>query len=176
MACERQEKECKERKEAERKTKFIREHLTLETRDKVDDKLDYERMHCFYCGEQGSLTYFHSKYFHKKCLNKFKNTDNGKKWIIEEKKFEMFTEKIDQIVTMMVIYKNINNCTDLNESDLLAEFTRSEKGTDEYYEKIWNINLDEFLPYLERTTANLRKSRIYLILDDSLNVEKIISS
>ena len=171
MACERQEKECKEQKEAERKAKFIREVLTLE---EIRDNLDYERTHCFYCGEQGSLTYFHSKYFHKKCLNEFKNTDNGKKWIIEEEKFYMFEVKIDQILTMMIIYKNINNCTDLNESDLLAEFTRSEKGTDEYYEKIGNINLEEFLPYLERKTANLRKGRVYLILDDSLDVEKIL--
>jgi len=174
MACERQEKEYKERKEAERKAKFIREHLTLETRDKLDDKLDYEKTHCFYCGKQGSLTYFHSKYFHKKCLNKFKNTDNGKKWIIEEEKFYMFEVKIDQILTMFIYYKSLNNCFDINESDILADFTMSEKGTDEYYEKIGNINLDEFLPYLERRTANLRKSRIYLILDDSLDVEKIM--
>jgi len=53
---------------------------------------EYNETHCFYCGEKGLLVSFYYNYFHQPCLDKFRETDKGKKWIEEQE-----AEKVKRI-------------------------------------------------------------------------------
>jgi len=101
-------------KEEERKQEELqRQQEEEEEQRKWEEKKEYERTHCFFCGEEGHLVNLHDKYFHENCLEKFKKSDKGKNWISEQEKMEqenkIFNEKDIQITAIVKKYNNYSN-------------------------------------------------------------------
>jgi len=74
-----------QQKYQEREEELRQEELQ---RQKEEEEQEYERTHCFSCGEKGFLIEFHGKYFHEKCLQEFKQTEKGKEWIAQQERIE----------------------------------------------------------------------------------------
>ena len=150
----RAEREREEREKAEREAQFEREmqersEQWAKEQKEREAKEEYDRVHCFYCGEQGFLVKFHSKHFHEKCLNEFKNKDNGKEWITQEEKNEMYEDKKSKAFNIKDKYKEYFDSVNKDGFDLLAEFTKSDWKSDVFKERVRNLNLDEFSLYVE---------------------------
>lgn len=75
------EDEVWERKQEEKRRQA--EEQEREERQQQEEE-EYNHTHCYSCGEKGMLVEFNGKYFHEKCLEIFKNSENGKKWIHEK--------------------------------------------------------------------------------------------
>jgi len=157
---EREEKEREEQKKAERRAKFEREleesrAWAQEKKEREDKKEEYNRTHCFYCGEQGFLVKFYRKHFHEKCLDEFKNKDTGKAWIVQEEKDKLYGEKFKKVDAIVEKYNEFFGIS--AEFRLLEEFTgTSAKNFEDFKEKVKDINIDNFSLFLEEKYKTTR--------------------
>jgi hypothetical protein len=101
---DRRAQEEREREEAEEEERFRQQR-------EAEEEEEYNKTHCFSCGKKGLLIEFHGKYFHEKCLNEFKNSDNGKRWISDQEKkkeeLHIWHEKYQQVISIAKKYENI---------------------------------------------------------------------
>jgi len=147
----RLEREEEKRQEQEEEAEWLRKKEEEERqRQKEEEEIEYERTHCFFCGEKGLLIYFHGKKFHENCLEKFKKSDNGIKWIAEQEKDEkqrkLYLERCDQILAIVKKYGNIFG-------DPIEEFFRFANRTTDYNNRIvafLNADINLFSSYVEK--------------------------
>ena len=162
----RLEREARERETEEREQK--REEKEREEWEAYEKELEFKRTHCFICKKEGVFVDFHGEKFHQPCLDKFKETVEGKKWISEkeitEEKEHVINENTSKIFNMKIEYDK--KYGDILENAFYKDLYREYKGKKNYDDSIFlnidNTDLDNFAQFLEKRyqTAKEKKEEI----------------
>lgn len=147
---ENEEQEFERRQDERRRQKEEQEREREEARRREAEE-EYNKTHCFSCGEKGMLVEFLEKYFHEKCLEIFKNSKNGKEWIDEQeqnkKQKEMFLERCKQIRAIVKKYDNVFS-DPIEEFNNFAYFTTT-TNYDKQIDAFLNADMKKFTSYVE---------------------------
>jgi len=155
------EKRRLEREEREQK----REEKEREEQEAYEKELEFKRTHCFVCKKEGVFIDFHGEKFHQLCLDKFKETAEGKKWISEkeiaEEKERVIDENTSKIFTMKIEYdKKYGN---ILENTFYKDLYREYKGIKNYDDSIFlnfdNTDLDNFAQFLEEKYQKVKAQK-----------------
>ena len=141
---ERDEKELdrqKKNEEAEKEHECEEAERELEAAEESRKEED-RRTHCFYCGNTGYLLEFHDRYFHENCLQKFKDSENGIRWIAEQEMWKQYNSNRSLIIEKVKEYHGVFGFFPDNE---LRSFT----GNHDTVEATINLDLAAFYRFLE---------------------------
>jgi hypothetical protein len=137
--------------EERRRQKEEMEREREEAERQYEAEQEYNETHCFSCGEKGMLVEFYGKYFHDKCLEIFKNSENGKNWIHEKETEKERNRIADENSSKIynVVGKYGDNLWKNEYIYLYKEFCGKEFKYADYVNLFQRIDIDNFTLFME---------------------------
>ena len=168
----KQYNDCRYFKEKEQSNNSNNNDKSFQNNDKVEPvKINIEKMPlknepiididekatCYVCGKEKNLQIHYGNHFHKSCLEEFENSEKGKKWIIDYKKYH------NENAIKKIVSKYGNDFWDEHLTvkkwkahvEIFIEFMGLK--SDDYYNNLFlDVDIDEFSSFVENKYKKLK--------------------